>query len=74
MVHVCQILSVFQGFSQLDIYCIDLVEDLCHGQYEESKVSSSSLRKRLLGTLIHPVKVFNPLLQEINPVYTRKIN
>ena len=74
MVHVCLILSVLQGFSELDIYCIDLVEDLCHGQYEESKVSSSSLRKRLLGTLIHPVKVFNALLPEIIPFYTRKIN
>ena len=38
-------------------YTIELVEDLCHSQYEEEKVSSSSLRKRLLGTVYNPLKV-----------------
>lgn len=45
-----------KGYSELDVYVIDLVKDQCHGQFEETKISSSSLRKRLLGTLINPVK------------------
>nr|XP_011422578.2 bifunctional coenzyme A synthase [Crassostrea gigas] len=45
-----------KGYSALDVYVIDLVQDQCHGQFEEAKISSSSLRKRLLGTLINPVK------------------
>lgn len=45
-----------KGYSELDVYVIDLVQDQCHGQFEETKISSSSLRKRLLGTLINPVK------------------
>ncbi|XP_056008258.1 bifunctional coenzyme A synthase-like isoform X2 [Ostrea edulis] len=46
-----------KSYKELDVHTIDLVQDLCHGQYEEAKVSSSSLRKRLLGTVINPVKV-----------------
>lgn len=45
-----------KGYSELDVYVIDLVQDQCHGRFEETKISSSSLRKRLLGTLINPVK------------------
>lgn len=45
-----------KGYSVLDVYVIDLVQDQCHGQFEEAKISSSSLRKRLLGTLFNPVK------------------
>lgn len=45
-----------KGYSELDVYVIDLVKDQCHGQFEETKISSSSLRKRLLGTLNNPVK------------------
>lgn len=45
-----------KGYSALDVHVIDLVQDQCHGQFEEAKISSSSLRKRLLGTLINPVK------------------
>ncbi|XP_052797477.1 bifunctional coenzyme A synthase-like [Mya arenaria] len=45
------------GLNELEVYKIDLLEDSCHSQYEEEKVSSSSLRKRLLGTLFHPVQV-----------------
>lgn len=57
----------FQGYSALDVHVIDLVQDQCHGQFEEAKISSSSLRKRLLGTLINPVKVFaNYLRNERN--------
>lgn len=48
-----------KGFSELDVYVIDLVQDQCHGQFEEAKISSSSLRKRLLGTVIYPVKTNN---------------
>ena len=42
----------------LEEYTIDLVEDACHTQYEENKISSSSFRKRLLGTLFNPLKVY----------------
>ena len=51
------LLSLSQGMKRLLEYTIELVEDLCHSQYEEEKVSSSSLRKRLLGTLYNPLKV-----------------
>lgn len=56
--------NTFQGYSALDVYVIDLVQDQCHGQFEEAKISSSSLRKRLLGTLINPVKVFAKLFKK----------
>lgn len=45
-----------KGYSTLNVHVIDLVQDQCRGQFEEAKISSSSLRKRLLGTLINPVK------------------
>lgn len=54
----------FQGYSELDVHVIDLVQDQCHGQFEEAKISSSSLRKRLLGTLFNPVKVFAKLFMK----------
>ena len=48
-----------QGLSQLAIEIIELVADELHTADEENKVSSSSLRKRLLGTLIRsPLKVY----------------
>jgi len=43
-------------------YTIELVEDGCHSEYEEEKVSSSSQRKRLLGTLYNPIQVSTTLL------------
>ncbi|CAG5117334.1 unnamed protein product [Candidula unifasciata] len=43
------------GFSQLEVVVIDLIDDVCHTDDEESKVSSSSIRKRLLGTLLRPL-------------------
>ncbi|KAH3885373.1 bifunctional coenzyme A synthase-like [Dreissena polymorpha] len=46
-----------EGLPRLDVHTIELLEDTCHSKYEEEKVSSSSLRKRLLGTLLHPVQV-----------------
>ncbi|XP_064613694.1 bifunctional coenzyme A synthase-like isoform X2 [Liolophura sinensis] len=41
-----------KGLNHLDIHVIDLIEDLHHSPEEEVKISSSSARKRLLGTLI----------------------
>jgi phosphopantetheine adenylyltransferase / dephospho-CoA kinase len=46
-----------KGLSILDIHRIDLVEDPQADEDEENKISSSSLRKRLLGTLLKPPKV-----------------
>jgi len=43
-----------QGMQQLDIQVIDLVGDPHHAADEEDKISSSSARKRLLGTLLRP--------------------
>eukprot|EP00088_Acartia_fossae_P044282 TRINITY_DN4696_c0_g1_i2.p1 TRINITY_DN4696_c0_g1~~TRINITY_DN4696_c0_g1_i2.p1 ORF type:complete len:485 (-),score=66.35 TRINITY_DN4696_c0_g1_i2:180-1634(-) len=39
-----------KGLSQLDIHCIELVEDVeRRGPHEEEKISSSSMRSRILG-------------------------
>jgi len=44
----------------LEIHVIDVVADLHHTYDEEEKISSSSTRKRLLGTLLRsPLKVRN---------------
>jgi len=53
---------ILQGFRKLLDYTIELVEDGCHSEYEEEKVSSSSQRKRLLGTLYNPIQVSTTLL------------
>lgn len=45
-----------KGYSVLKQHVIELVVDSCHNQYEEEKISSSSSRKRLLGTVINPIK------------------
>ncbi|XP_019522629.1 PREDICTED: bifunctional coenzyme A synthase isoform X1 [Hipposideros armiger] len=39
---------------ELALYQIQLLKDLCHEENEEDKVSSSSFRQRLLGTLLRP--------------------
>ncbi|XP_072041842.1 bifunctional coenzyme A synthase-like [Amphiura filiformis] len=41
-----------KGLSQLDVHVIDIVDDTCHASHEETKISSSSQRIRLLGTLL----------------------
>jgi len=43
-----------QGMHELTVEVIELVADLQHSADEEEKVSSSSARKRLLGTLLKP--------------------
>ncbi|XP_070565476.1 bifunctional coenzyme A synthase-like [Ptychodera flava] len=43
-----------KGLSKLDVYTIDLVEDTHHAPHEESKISSSSQRLRMLGLLLKP--------------------
>lgn len=45
----------------MDIVTVDLVEDTCHAPEEEEKVSSSSQRLRLLGTLLKPPTVTSKL-------------
>ncbi|NXJ69657.1 COASY synthase, partial [Rostratula benghalensis] len=42
------------GLPELALYEILLMKDPNHGQNEEEKISSSSLRQRLLGTLLRP--------------------
>uniref|UniRef100_A0A8C3HT60 Bifunctional coenzyme A synthase n=2 Tax=Chrysemys picta bellii TaxID=8478 RepID=A0A8C3HT60_CHRPI len=42
------------GLSELALHEILLVKDLRHGENEEEKISSSSIRQRLLGTLLQP--------------------
>ncbi|KAM6399296.1 bifunctional coenzyme A synthase [Rhynochetos jubatus] len=42
------------GLPELVLYEILLMKDPEHGQNEEEKISSSSLRQRLLGTLLRP--------------------
>ncbi|XP_052555963.1 bifunctional coenzyme A synthase [Tympanuchus pallidicinctus] len=42
------------GLAALELFEIELMEDPYHGHNEEEKISSSSLRQRLLGTLLRP--------------------
>ncbi|XP_064895375.1 bifunctional coenzyme A synthase isoform X1 [Columba livia] len=49
------------GLPELALYEILLVKDPEHSQNEEEKISSSSLRQRLLGTLLRPPRQ-NPAL------------
>ncbi|XP_033762317.1 bifunctional coenzyme A synthase-like [Pecten maximus] len=42
-----------KGFPLMEEFVIELVEDQHHSEYEENKISSSSFRKRLLGTVIN---------------------
>lgn len=46
---------------ELELDIIELVEDLGHASEEEGKVSSSTSRIRLLGTLLRSPKVVNNL-------------
>lgn len=46
-----------QGLPELALYEIQLMKDPEHSQNEEEKISSSSLRQRLLGTLLQPPRV-----------------
>ncbi|XP_053219335.1 bifunctional coenzyme A synthase isoform X2 [Podarcis raffonei] len=45
---------VENGLPELAVHIIKLALDPLHGRNEEEKISSSSLRYRLLGTLLHP--------------------
>lgn len=51
-----------QGLSALVLYEIQLLKDSHHSETEEEKISSSSLRSRLLGTLLSPPKVSHILI------------
>ena len=54
---------VLQGMPEAELYVVDLVEDQCRSKGEEEKISSSSLRRRLLGTLLRePRVVFSSVL------------
>ncbi|KAM8795319.1 bifunctional coenzyme A synthase [Eudromia elegans] len=44
------------GLPELSLYEIVLLKDPDHSESEEDKVSSSSLRQRLLGTLLQPLQ------------------
>nr|CAG4637116.1 EOG090X0864 [Ceriodaphnia reticulata] len=46
-----------KGLSILDIYSISVIDDSQASAEEENKISSSSFRKRLLGTHLKPPKV-----------------
>ena len=50
-----------KNLSTLDIYPISLIDDTQATSGEESKISSSSLRKRLLGSHLKPPKVMSVL-------------
>lgn len=49
-----------QGLPELALHEIQLMKDPDHRQNEEEKISSSSLRQRLLGTLLQPPRVRGP--------------
>ncbi len=46
-----------QGLAELVLYEIQLLKDAHRADIEEEKISSSSLRTRLLGTLLKPPSV-----------------
>lgn len=48
---------ILQGLPELVLYEIPLIKDAHHADTEEEKISSSSLRTRLLGTLLAPPTV-----------------
>ena len=59
--HICLFFSE-KGFQPLDIHLIKLVDDSCHEvlQLEETKISSSNRRIRLLGEELRtPYKPFS---------------
>lgn len=61
--------SLLQGLPALVLHEIQLLKDAHHTETEEEKISSSSLRSRLLGTLLTPLKVgHDHQLQSIIPV------
>lgn len=47
----------WQGLAALELFEIQLIKDPEHSRNEEEKISSSSLRQRLLGTLLRPPRV-----------------
>lgn len=50
-----------QGLEELALYQIQLLKDQSHQENEEDKVSSSSFRQRMLGTLLRPPNVSLPV-------------
>lgn len=54
---VCVVCFLNQGLPVLVLHEIQLLKDAHHTETEEEKISSSSLRSRLLGTLLIPPKV-----------------
>lgn len=52
--YVCVLYLFKQGLSALVLHEIQLLKDSHHSETEEEKISSSSLRSRLLGTLLSP--------------------
>lgn len=53
----CLCSLIQQGLPALVLHEIQLLKDAHHTETEEEKISSSSLRSRLLGTLLTPPKV-----------------
>lgn len=51
------LLVTHQGLPPLVLHEIQLLKDIHHTETEEEKISSSSLRSRLLGTIIAPPRV-----------------
>ena len=56
-----------QGLPGLVLHEIQLLKDAHHTETEEEKISSSSLRSRLLGTLLAPSKVSGAPSSPPNP-------
>lgn len=56
---VCFLTNVLQNLSELALHKISLAVDPQHARNEEEKISSSSLRYRLLGTLLYVPQVSN---------------
>lgn len=64
-----------QGLPELVLYEVPLIKDAHHADIEEEKISSSSLRTRLLGTLLVPpeVTLAVPLPRAENNHYVKKV-
>lgn len=46
-----------QGFEPMSLATIPIIEDPCRSEHQEQKISSSSCREQLLGTLIRKPEV-----------------
>lgn len=58
------IVRIKSGLPALKVLEVELIEEPFPSLYEEAKISSSTIRKRLLGTLLKPVVKNDAILKK----------